>query len=113
MRIENKKTALIITLAVSALVIGLMPWLNKKLVLHDILSNDEGLWAYFWLHGINFCEWGWFLVLFFAIAALVGMRHWKPSTLLLKGIVILFSLSAIALASIWLVVLIVMSRFNW
>lgn len=110
---ENKKTALNMSLAVSALIIGLIPWLNKKLVQHDILSNDEGYWAYFWLHGINFCEWGWFLAFCFAIVALVGMRHWKPSTLLLKGIVTLFSLSAIALASIWLVVLIVMSRFNW
>jgi hypothetical protein len=112
MRTENKKTVLNISLAVSALVIGLIPWLMNTLALHDILSLDEGFWA-FWYYGLGFYGWGWFLALFFAIAALVRMRHWKPSTLLLKGIVILFSLSAIALASIWLAVLIVMSRFNW
>ena len=112
MRTENKKTALNISLAVSALVIGLIPCSMKTLALHDILSLDEGFWAS-WYYGFGFYRWGWFLVFCFAIAALVGMRHWKPSTRLLKGIVILFSLSAIALASIWLAVLIVMSRFNW
>ena len=112
MRTENKKTALNISLAVSALVIGLIPWSMKTLALQDIISLDEGFWA-LWYYGFGFYRWGWFLALFFAIAALVGMRHWKPSTLLLKGIVILFSLIAIALASIWLVVLIVMSGFNW
>jgi len=113
MRPENKKTALNMALAVSALIIGVIPYLGEELVLRDILSKEEGFWAFFWLHGIKFSGWGWFLGLCSAIAALVGTRNWKPSTLLLKGIVILFSLIAIALASIWLGDLIFLSQFNW
>jgi len=113
MRTENKKAVLNVSLAVSAFIIGIIPYLGEELVLRDILSKEEGFWAFFWLHGINFSGWGWFLGLCSAIASLVGTRNWKPSTLLLKGIVILFSVIAVVLALIWLVDLIFLSQFNW
>jgi hypothetical protein len=113
MRAENKKTALIITLVVSALVIGVMPYLGEELVLQDILSKEEGFWAFFCSYGLHFSQWGWFLGLCSAIAALVGTRHWKPGTPLLKGIVIFFSVIAVVLASIWLGDLIILSGFYW
>ncbi|MGB2808788.1 MAG: hypothetical protein WBC22_13675 [Sedimentisphaerales bacterium] len=113
MRTENKKTALIISLTVSALVIGVMPHLGQKLVLQGIWSKEEGFWAFFWLYGLHFNLWGWFLGLCFAIAALVGTRHWKPSTPLLKGIVIIFSVIAVLMPLIWLGMLIVLSQFSW
>ena len=109
----NKKTAINISLTVSALIIGLMPHLGQKLVLRNILSKEEGFWAFFWLYGLHFCLWGWLLGLCFSIAALVGTRHWKPRTPLLKGIVIFISIAALVLALIWLGGLIVLLQFNW
>ena len=87
---ENKKTALIITLTVSTLVIGIMPWLVITFRMHDFRK---------WLWAISFFKWCWLLTCFLAGFAIV--LCWKHDNSLMKMIVTFFSIIALISALLW------------
>ena len=100
---EKKKTILIITLTVSALLINMTEVLGFILTKYEVSNSYHHL-----LYEIRFVFWGWLLVFFFAGAAIGTTLYWKPGSLLLRGLVIFFSIIAIIYRMAWLWMLIAM-----
>jgi len=104
---EKKKIALIITLTVSALIIGVIPFLDYA------FPKGEEPWFLRWLRTIKYFAWGWFPVFVFAASAIAGTLYWKPGPLLLRGVTILFSVVAAIWALLWLFGIIVISTLKF
>jgi len=97
---KNKKTALIIALAVSSFLLA--------------ISNEiYFLYAHFarvpladWIHRIDYYKWDWLPVLCLAGYGLKLTRGWNPGSKLLKVVVFIVLLTAIALGVLSLYLLI-------
>lgn len=104
---EKEKTALIIALTASALIIGIIPFLDYA------LPKGEKPWLLRWLRAIKYFAWGWLPVFVFAASAIAGTLYWKPSPLLLRGVTVLFSVVAAIWALLWLFGIIVISTLKF
>lgn len=98
MRAENKKTVLIITLTLSAFVVGIIPWL--------LLVFEKTRTSIKWLGEIYFQRWGWLLVLCFAGYALKEIRGWSVVPKSLKTIAVIFLLIMLVWAAIWFLLIV-------
>jgi hypothetical protein len=105
---DKKKTVLIITLAVSALLIDVIMLLDYILFKYKAFSSYGRL-----LYEFRLFHWGWFLVLSFTGFAIAGTLYWKPGRVLFRGIVIFLSVVAIILALLWLFGLIMISTLKF
>lgn len=99
---EKKKTVLIVTLTVSALLI------NMILLLSFVLDKEASYSYNRFLYEIRFVFWGWLLVFAFAGSAMGTTLYWKPGSLLFRGFIIFFSIITIIFALAWLWMLIAM-----
>jgi len=97
---EKKKIALIITLTAIALLI------NTSLLLSFILDKEASDSYNRFLYEIRFIFWGWLLAFVFAGIAIGTTMYWKPGSLLLRGLVIFFSITTIlfSLAVLWMLI---------
>lgn len=90
---EKKKTVLIISLVISAFVIGILPWL--------LLIFEPTKESVKWLREIRFQFWGGALVLLLAGYALKNVRNWNTASQYLKITTIVFLLISIVWSLIW------------
>jgi len=104
---ESKKTVLIISLIVSALIISVIPFIDT------MFPKGERPYLLRWLRGIKYFAWGWFPVFVFAASAIAGTLYWKPGPLLLRGVTILFSVVAAIWALLWLFGIIAISTLKF
>lgn len=102
---EKKKTALIITLTVSALLINLIMLLGFILVDNEAFQFFNRL-----LYEIGLFRWGWFPALGLTGYALKETRGWKTVGKPTRVIIFLALLVMLAMALIWLFGLIIISQ---
>ncbi|MFA5238141.1 MAG: hypothetical protein WC476_00340 [Phycisphaerae bacterium] len=104
---EKKKKALIIILTVGAILIGVIPFLDH------IFPKGEEPWPLRWLRAIKYFAWAWFPVFVLSTSAIAGTLYWKPGTLLLRVLAILFSAVAVIWSLLWLFGIIVISTLKF
>jgi len=103
---EKKKTVLIVTLTVSALLI------NMILLLSFVLDKEASYSYNRFLYKIRIIFWGWLLIIAFAGSAMGTTLYWKPGRALFRGVVVFLSVVAIILAILWLFGLIMISTLR-
>jgi len=98
---EKKKIVLIIALTAIALLINMIDVLGFIFSVYEVSSSYNRF-----LYEIRFIFWGWLLALVFAAAAIGTTLYWKPGSLLLRGLVIFFSVTTIlfSLAVLWMLI---------
>ena len=98
---EKKKTALIIALTVSALLICMIDVLGFIFSVYEVFNSYNRF-----LYEIRFIFWGWLLAVILATAAIGTTLCWKPGSLLFRGLVIFLSITMIlfSLAVLWMLI---------
>lgn len=93
MRTESKKIALIISLTVGAIIIGIIPWL--------LLVFEKTRGSVKWLGNIYFHRWGWFIVSCLAGYALKEIRSWEAASKSLRMTIIILLIILLVWCLIW------------
>lgn len=71
------------------------------LLIDFLLNGSEGIWLFDFLDKVAFFRWGWLFVFGLAGSALVGAIRWKSVNLVIRKIVVCFSIIALIVAAPW------------
>jgi hypothetical protein len=96
---ERKKKTMVLTLAFISLVLNMM------------FALPFGSLAHIW-YRIRLFYWGWIPAFILPLVAIIGTIYWKPGRGMLRGFILLLSIIAIIIASIWYFLLVVVANFN-